>query len=178
MWVAGRRQGDGAAHACPFSLTVQLYLIQSSQNREAENFFRITTVMPWSRHWPTPTMFPEVRGVWRLRRWRPKPRASSHSGLPLLRVSCSPGWSQTPDYPAWIIGVHYHNQLPVLPLHSTPSNLSPFALFCYSNWSHLFLPSMSPQTCGIKPTHLGLPQACIAAIQPNITALFPGICFL
>ena len=45
-----------------FSLTVQLYLIQSSQKREAENFFRITTVMPWIRHCPIPTMFPEGRG--------------------------------------------------------------------------------------------------------------------
>lgn len=45
----------------PLPLTVQLYLIQSSQNREAENFFRITTVMPWSRHCPIPTMFPEGR---------------------------------------------------------------------------------------------------------------------
>lgn len=69
--VCGCRGGEMGGWGCSrlslFSLTVQLYLIQSSQNREAENFFRITTVMPWSRHWPTPTMFPEVRGVWRLR---------------------------------------------------------------------------------------------------------------
>lgn len=38
--------------------TVQLYLTQSSQKREAENFFLMTTVMPWIKHWPTPTMFP------------------------------------------------------------------------------------------------------------------------
>lgn len=50
-------------HPLPCSLTVQLYLIQSSQNREAENFLRITTVMPWRRHCPIPTMFPEGEGV-------------------------------------------------------------------------------------------------------------------
>lgn len=57
-WWEGRR----SAPPLPFSLTVQLYLIQSSQKREAENFFRITTVMPWIRHCPIPTMFPEGRG--------------------------------------------------------------------------------------------------------------------
>ena len=40
-------------------LTVQLYLTQSSQKREAENFFLMTTVMPCIRHWPIPTIFPE-----------------------------------------------------------------------------------------------------------------------
>lgn len=39
-------------------LTVQLYLTQSSQKREAENFFLMTTVMPCIIHWPTPTMLP------------------------------------------------------------------------------------------------------------------------
>lgn len=42
--------------------TVQLYLAQSSQKREAENFFLMTTVMPWIIHWPTPTMFPVDKG--------------------------------------------------------------------------------------------------------------------
>lgn len=32
------------------SLTVQLYLIQSSQKRLAENFFFTTTVSPWIKH--------------------------------------------------------------------------------------------------------------------------------
>ena len=59
----GGSRWDRDAHPFPLSLTVQLYLIQSSQKREAENFFRITTVMPWSRHCPIPTMFPEGRGV-------------------------------------------------------------------------------------------------------------------
>lgn len=53
--------GDGDGQPLPSLLTVQLYLTQSSQNREAENFFRITTVMPWSKHCPIPTMFPEGR---------------------------------------------------------------------------------------------------------------------
>jgi hypothetical protein len=70
----GAGQGTGTAHPLPFSLTVQLYLIQSSQNREAENFFRITTVMPWIRHWPTPTIFPEGRGAWRSRTHGPDPQ--------------------------------------------------------------------------------------------------------
>lgn len=45
----------------PHSLTVQLYFTQSSQKCEAENFLRMTTVMPCSRHCPTPTMFPAER---------------------------------------------------------------------------------------------------------------------
>lgn len=45
----------------PHSLTVQLYFTQSSQKCEAENFLRMTIVMPCSRHWPTPTMFPVDR---------------------------------------------------------------------------------------------------------------------
>lgn len=45
----------------PDSLTVQLYFTQSSQKCEAENFLRMTTVMPCSRHCPTPTMFPAER---------------------------------------------------------------------------------------------------------------------
>lgn len=53
--------GDRDGQRLPSLLTVQLYLTQSSQNREAENFFRITTVMPWSKHCPIPTMFPEGR---------------------------------------------------------------------------------------------------------------------
>lgn len=44
------------------ALTVQLYLIQSSQNRLAENFFLTTTVRPWRRHCPTPMILPEVKG--------------------------------------------------------------------------------------------------------------------
>lgn len=45
----------------PHSLTVQLYFTQSSQKCEAENFLRMTIVMPCSRHCPTPTMFPAER---------------------------------------------------------------------------------------------------------------------
>lgn len=41
---------------------MHLYLVQSSQKRLAENFFLITTVRPWMRHWPTPMMLPEKRG--------------------------------------------------------------------------------------------------------------------
>lgn len=70
------REQDGSSPS--LSLTVQLYLIQSSQNREAENFFRITTVMPWSRHCPIPTMFPEGRVGLEVRRRETLPfRASS-----------------------------------------------------------------------------------------------------
>jgi len=45
----------------PHGLTVQLYFTQSSQKCEAENFLRMTIVMPCSRHCPTPTMFPAER---------------------------------------------------------------------------------------------------------------------
>lgn len=45
------------------ALTVQRYLAQSSQKRLAENFFLMTTVRPWSRHCPTPMMFPAKHGV-------------------------------------------------------------------------------------------------------------------
>lgn len=42
-------------------LTVQLYLMQSSQKRLAENFFFTTTVRPWIKHWPTPIILPNKR---------------------------------------------------------------------------------------------------------------------
>lgn len=45
----------------PHGLTVQLYFTQSSQKCEAENFLRMTTVIPCSRHCPIPTMFPAER---------------------------------------------------------------------------------------------------------------------
>lgn len=41
-----------------YKLTVQLCLTQSSQKRLAENFLLITTVIPKSKHWPTPMMVP------------------------------------------------------------------------------------------------------------------------
>lgn len=40
------------------SLTVQLYFMQSSQKRLAENFLLTTTVSPFIRLWPTPMMLP------------------------------------------------------------------------------------------------------------------------
>ena len=40
--------------------TVQLYLMQSSQKREAENFFLITTVQPLIKHCPIPRTPPAV----------------------------------------------------------------------------------------------------------------------
>lgn len=49
------------AGSLPHGLTVQLYFTQSSQKCEAENFLRMTIVMPCSRHCPTPTMFPVER---------------------------------------------------------------------------------------------------------------------
>lgn len=45
----------------PRGLTVQLYFTQSSQKCEAENFLRMTIVMPCSKHCPIPTMFPAER---------------------------------------------------------------------------------------------------------------------
>lgn len=39
-------------------LTVQLYFTQSSQKRLAENFLRMTTVKPKSKHWPAPMIVP------------------------------------------------------------------------------------------------------------------------
>lgn len=45
----------------PRGLTVQLYFTQSSQKCEAENFLRMTMVMPCSKHCPIPTMFPAER---------------------------------------------------------------------------------------------------------------------
>lgn len=44
-------------------LTVQLYLMQSSQKRLAENFFFTTTVTPCIRHWPTPMILPGERNT-------------------------------------------------------------------------------------------------------------------
>ena len=41
-------------------LTVQLYLMQSSQNLLAENFVRMTTVHPMMSIWPVPRMPPAV----------------------------------------------------------------------------------------------------------------------
>lgn len=44
--TSGRRVHSAPASVATVTLTVQLYLAQSSQKREAENFFLMTTVMP------------------------------------------------------------------------------------------------------------------------------------
>lgn len=79
-------------------LTVQLYFTQSSQKCDAENFLRMTTVMPRSRHCPTPTMFPVER----------QPGESSvprHFQLsPLKEKSGSARW--TPRADSQQMGVH------------------------------------------------------------------------
>lgn len=48
--TSGRRVHNQATPVAKVTLTVQLYLAQSSQKREAENFFLMTTVMPWIIH--------------------------------------------------------------------------------------------------------------------------------
>lgn len=48
--TSGRRSHGEPASVAKVTLTVQLYLAQSSQKREAENFFLMTTVMPWMIH--------------------------------------------------------------------------------------------------------------------------------
>ena len=53
-------EGDNHSKMSIMKPTVQLYLTQSSQNRLAENFFRITTVHPFKNAWPTPRMPPAV----------------------------------------------------------------------------------------------------------------------
>lgn len=74
--------GDGGKMV----LTVQLYLTQSSQKREAENFFLMTTVMPCNIHCPTPTMFPEdtqTGAVGQTKRW--SEHANTVEGAAFLR---------------------------------------------------------------------------------------------
>lgn len=54
--VSKENQSSSLEQDC--GLTVQLCLTQSSQKRLAENFPRITTVKPKSKHCPTPMMVP------------------------------------------------------------------------------------------------------------------------